>query len=223
MSEPLTDQSTLFEMPAIEYNQLITEDDESVDNLFSEKQQRLLVEPLYSSWKPDVPFMAAANVGVFYSSYQPPIVPDIFLSLDVEPDKNLWDKQNRAYFLWKYGKPPDVAIEIVSNTRGGEADKKLKLYSRMRVWYYAIFDPQHCIQDETLRIYQLSIGRYVPKTEPFLQEVNLGLTLWDGVFEGLRTQWLRWCDAEGRLVPTGEERAERLADQLRAMGIEPEG
>ncbi len=151
------------------------------------------------------------------------VVPDIFLSLDVEPDKNLWDKQNRAYFLWKYGKPPDVAIEIVSNTRGGEADKKLKLYSRMRVWYYAIFDPQHRIQDETLRIYQLSIGRYVPKTEPFLQEVNLGLTLWDGVFEGLRTQWLRWCDAEGRLVPTGEERAERLADQLRAMGIEPEG
>ncbi len=31
---------------------LVTEDDEPVDNLFSAKQQRLLVESLYSSWNP---------------------------------------------------------------------------------------------------------------------------------------------------------------------------
>jgi hypothetical protein len=34
--------------PAIQ--QLITEDDTPVDNLPSEKQQRLLTAPLYSSW-----------------------------------------------------------------------------------------------------------------------------------------------------------------------------
>ena len=31
---------------------LVTEDDTPVDNLLSEKQQRLLTEPLYSSWTP---------------------------------------------------------------------------------------------------------------------------------------------------------------------------
>lgn len=29
---------------------MVTEDDEPVDNLFSEKQQRLLVESLYAGW-----------------------------------------------------------------------------------------------------------------------------------------------------------------------------
>lgn len=30
---------------------LVTEDDTPVDNIFSAKQHRLLVEPLYSSWR----------------------------------------------------------------------------------------------------------------------------------------------------------------------------
>jgi hypothetical protein len=34
---------------------IVTEDDEPLDNLFSEKQQRLLTESLYSSWTPPVP------------------------------------------------------------------------------------------------------------------------------------------------------------------------
>lgn len=77
-------------------------------------------------------------------------------------------------------------------------------------------------------------------------EIGLGLTLWDGEFEGRWATWLRWTDREGRLIATGEEqrrraeqeatraqqeaaraeqekaRADRLAAQLRAAGIEPE-
>lgn len=41
--------------------------------------------------------------------------------------------------------------------------------------------------------------------------------------------WLRWWDAEGNLLLTSQERAEqerqradRLAEQLRALGVEPE-
>src|SRR5436305_10153483 len=86
--------------------QLVTEDDEPMDNLFSAKQQRLLVEPLYSSWTPppaedapDTPriFLADANVGLFISPLQPPLVPDMFLSLDVKPHENWHDKQHRSY------------------------------------------------------------------------------------------------------------------------------
>ena len=49
---------------------IVTEDDTPVDSLFAEKQQRLLTEPLYTSWPgpgEGRPFLAAANVGVFYS------------------------------------------------------------------------------------------------------------------------------------------------------------
>lgn len=50
---------------------LLTEDDEPLNNLFSAKQQRLLVEPLYSSWNPIDPetgevFFAESNVGLFF-------------------------------------------------------------------------------------------------------------------------------------------------------------
>lgn len=45
-------------------NQLVTEDDTSVDNFASEKQQRLLIGSLYSSLQPQT-FLAAANVGIY--------------------------------------------------------------------------------------------------------------------------------------------------------------
>src|SRR5438093_367603 len=65
---------------------LVTEDDTPVDNILSEKQQRLLVEPLYSTWTgpgKGRPFLAAANVGLFFAVKHPPLVPDVLLSLDV--------------------------------------------------------------------------------------------------------------------------------------------
>lgn len=34
--------------------------------------------------------------------------------------------------------------------------------------------------------------------------------------------WLRWWDSEGKLLLTGDERADRLAAQLRALGVNPE-
>lgn len=239
-------RETPYEVVMPNLDHIITEDDEPVDNMFSAKQQRLLVEPLYSSWKPERPFLADANVGIFNSVYQPPIVPDMFLSFDVEPDPDIWKKENRSYFMWKFGKPPEVAIEVVSNTKGGETEKKFRKYAQIGVWYYAIFDPQHAIQPEVLQIYQLSLGRYVPKPEPktLFTDLGLGLMVWDGEFEGMRAQWLRWCRQDGSLVFTGSEnaeqqreradqehqraeqehqRAEQLAAQLRALGIEPTG
>ena len=45
---------------------VVTEDDEPVDNLFSERQQRLLVDSLYASASWLQPFVAMSNVGLFY-------------------------------------------------------------------------------------------------------------------------------------------------------------
>ena len=89
---------------------LVTEDDIPVDNIFSEKQQRLLTEPLYSS-RPRWPFVALANVGLFYRVHHPPLVPDMLLSLEVEVPEDVWSKSHRAYFVWEFGKPPDVVID----------------------------------------------------------------------------------------------------------------
>ncbi|MCI0529950.1 MAG: Uma2 family endonuclease [Nitrospira sp.] len=239
MSEFVIEET--IEIPQPNVSQLITEDDTPVDNLFSAKQQRLLVEPLYSS-RPVVPngiswpFLADANVGIFRSNRLAPIVPDVFLSLEVEPAEDWYAKEHRSYFIWEFGKPPDVVIEVVSNSKGGEASKKLREYARAHISYYVIYDPQQLIQDEPVKVYELHIGEYLPKTTHWLEKVGLGLTLWQGEFEGRQDQWLRWCDQEGKVIPTGAElaegeknranreqqRAERLAAQLRALGVEPE-
>ena len=44
---------------------------------------------------------------------------------------------------------------------------------------------------------------------------HLGLRLWQGHFEGHEDAWLRWCDANGEIIPTGEERATQLAERAR--------
>jgi hypothetical protein len=108
----------------LDISHLTIEDDTPVDNFQSEKQQRLLVEPLYSSWSPDVSFIAAANVGVFYALKQDSIVPDALLSLNVQMPTDWSQKQNRSYFVWEFGKVPEVCVEIVSNRKGNELDSK---------------------------------------------------------------------------------------------------
>jgi Uma2 family endonuclease len=190
---------------------LITEDDTPVDNLFSEKEQRLLTEPLYSSWSGPGEgrlFLASANVGIFSMVRLPPIVPDMFLSLDVKAPENWWDKAHRSYFIWEFGKPPELAVEIVSNREGGEdGERKLK-YQRMRVSYYVIHDPFGEIMPESLTIYRLDGDVYGRDESARFPSLGLGLTLWEGIFEGQRDTWLRWTDADGVLIPTGKERAD---------------
>ncbi|PMB03417.1 hypothetical protein CEN45_15135 [Fischerella thermalis CCMEE 5198] len=209
-------------------SQLVTEDDTPVDNFASEKQQRLLVSTLYSSLQNQT-FLAAANVGIYHTDGQPPIVPDVLLSLDVQVPQNWWEKQNRCYMLWKFGKPPEVVIEIVSNKEGDELGTKLKTYEHMRASYYVVYDPTQQLSEQALRIYEIRGRRYFETTETWLEQVGLGLTLWQGEFEGRQDVWLRWCYQDGTLLATGDERAKvaeqraaQLAERLRSLGIDPD-
>ncbi|MCY7375110.1 MAG: Uma2 family endonuclease [Pyrinomonadaceae bacterium] len=207
---------------------LITENDEPLDSLFSAKQQRLLVEPLYSSWKPiDVEtsegrkFFADSNIGLFFSVHQPPLVPDMFLSLDVETPANLDLNAHRSYFVWEFGKVPDVAVEIVSNRKGNELTSKLKDYARIGVTYYVVFDPFKSLGESVLQVYEPGFGRCLrPKSDSILNEVGLEVRLWRGEFEGISGEWLRWYDSEGNLILTGKESAEKMVRKLRDLGIE---
>lgn len=195
-----------------EYEDLIPEEEEPVDNLFSETQQRLLTEPLYSSWAQPgqkQTFLAAANVGIYYLRNSPSIGPDVLLSLDVEVPQGFWSQEQRSYYLWEYGKPPDLVIEIVSKTVRGEDTAKKAIYARMRVGYYVIFDPNSYLMPEPLTIYRWSDFRYEVQTDATFPALGLGLTFWEGEYEGKRDRWLRWTDAHGQLIPTGKERAEQ--------------
>ncbi|CAN5663838.1 Uma2 family endonuclease [soil metagenome] len=219
---------------------LITEDDTPVDNFASAKQQRLLVSSLYSALSETV-FLAEANIGIYHTVGQPAIVPDVFVSFDVQVPEAWWDKPNRCYLMWNFGKSPEIVIEIVSNQVGNELARKLRTYENMRVAYYALYDPAQQLGESPLRLFELRGLHYAELSDFWLEQVNLGLTLWDGEFEGRQETWLRWCDSQGEILLTGDERAEqerqraeqerqraeqerqradRLAEILKARGID---
>jgi hypothetical protein len=263
MTEQLLETEEL--VTELDISHLVIEDDTPVDNFQSEEQQRLLVEPVYSSKALPLPFLAAANVGLFYKLKGEPIVPDVFLSLGVQRPDDFSQRRNRSYFVWEFGKVPEVCIEIVSNQEGdelrlsqksqqrGKTTAKKDIYAQIGVRYYAVFDPLRQIQGQgemdgaLLRVWSISANGYSELTPTrgiseigasvWLSGVGLGLTLWQGQFEEeVERLWLRWCDRQGQVIPTGAEgreierqraeserqRAERLAERLRAMGVNPD-
>jgi hypothetical protein len=88
-----------------------------------------------------------------------------------------------------------------------------------------------------LRSFERHGVAYVELARPWLEGIGLGLTPWQGSYEGSEETWLRWCDRAGEVLPTGaesaaqerkraereRERAERLLARLRALGVEPNG
>jgi len=227
-------QKNLEQVTDVDISHLVIEDDTPVDNFQSEQQQRLLVEPLYSSPVLPQPFLAAANVGLFYELELDPIVPDVMLSLGIQRAADYSVRQNRSYFAWKLGKLPEVCIEIVSNKEGdelflskpsqrkGKTKIKLDTYGKIGVPYYVVFDPLQQIQEEKgmdgalLRVWKMSDEGYTELTSNqkiintgesvWLEEVGIGLMLWYGKFEeDVQRLWLRWCDKEGEPITTGAE------------------
>ncbi len=179
-----------------------------------EKQQQLLVEPLYSSQSLELetPFIAATGVGIFYDQKQDPLMPDAFLSLGVRTPYYWKQKQHRYYSVREFGKVPDVCIEIVSNTVGQELTSKKDNYARIGVPYYAVYDPLRQLQGkkeldgELLKVWRLTEGKYIALSEPFcLETVGLGLALWKRKIYEQLVIWLRWYDEDGYIVHTAAE------------------
>ena len=211
-------------IPEPDLAQLVVEDDAPVDNIFSEKQQRLLTEPLYASWRAaqGVPFLACANVGLFTSVREQALVPDVMVSIDVVVDSDFSQRKNKSYFAWQLGKVPELVIEVVSNQVGGELSDKLRKYERARITYYVVFDPEHELSVQTLHVFELRAGQLVQTDDATFPLLGLGLTLWQGTFEGVQAEWLRWsrpaaAAGEASLIPTGAERADRAEAELAAL------
>jgi len=152
-----------------------------------------------------------------------------------------------SYVVWQEGVDPFLVVELLSP--GTEAEDlrqtlrevnqpptKWEVYERiLRVPYYVVYDRYQ----NNLRALRLNGTRYetvsLPEGRFWLAEIELGLGLWQGSYEGITGLWLRWYDASG-WIPTPVEkaqqvelqlaqerqRADRLAQLLRAQGIDPD-
>ncbi len=121
-----------------------------------------------------------------------------------------------------------------TQSAAGEPPTKWQVYERiLKVPYYILYDRYKSV----LRAYHLVEDRYqelvLTDNQIWLPELKIGLGLWQGEYEGITRQWLRWLDAKGNWIPTpleqseqqrslAEDRAARMAERLRALGIDPD-
>ena len=180
------------------------------------RQIILLLKCLEWLWRNRNDFYVAGNLTIYYSPRQRKSEnfrgPDFFVVLGTER------KTRKSWVVWdEDGKYPNVIIEILS-PKTAEIDKgfKKQLYQdTFRTPDYFWFDP------ETLELegFCLISGQYQPL------ESNSQGHLWSqqlGLYLGIHQRQLRFFTPEGKLVPTPEEVAERLAVKLRELNIDPD-
>ena len=101
--------------------------------------------------------------------------------------------------------------------------RKWDVYERiLRVPYYAVFSRY----SDRLHGFKLDGGHYREQTihadnpQFWIPELNLGLGVWQGEFEGINRRWLRWYDASGNWVPTDAEFAVAEAERERQKRLQ---
>jgi Uma2 family endonuclease len=151
----------------------------------------------------------------------------------------------RSYTPHVEGDVPALVMEFISATEGGEYSinphypyGKWYFYERiLQVPVYVIFHPK----TGDLDVYRLGTGKYEPQEADenrryWIEDIGLFLGVWPGKKAEVTAYWLRWWDKSGNLLLWGTERveqaeqraerekarADRLAAQLKAMGIDLE-
>jgi len=214
---------------------------------FHDLQPQLLSRTLHLRQYRREYWFSASDLNVYYDVHHPiwHKRPDWFLAVGVP---RLYDGQDlrRSYVVWQEGRSPEIIVEFLSpgteaedlgrflNTEEGEPEnsengftsrnappKKLEVYERyLRVPHYLVYSRY----TQQLWYFKLIGSSYqeqaIAPTNPrvWLEELEVGLGIWEGTFEGITSAWLRWCDVEGNwfLTDTEQEQRARLQAQQEA-------
>lgn len=169
-------------------------------------------------------YYIGANMFIYYSDQQAYKWeeyrgPDIFITLNVDGTR-----PRNSWIIWEEGGGyPHVIFELLSpSTEARDLGEKKQLYEKVfRIHEY------FCVAPEVERLFgwRRVTSTYSP-IEPdergwiWSQQLNLWIGAWHGSFLGLEHTWIRFYDAAGNLVLTGEEaalqRAETAEQQLAA-------
>lgn len=232
--------------PFPDHTQLPESNGEFVKNFQEHPQSIILTDslgPRLRQLHPDGNYAIGQDCGIYWRETDPPEkgaeAPDWFYVPGVPPQ--LDGKVRRSYVLWREYLAPYIALEFASGDGTEEKDQtplaanskpgKFWVYEQIvRIPYYGIY----IIGQQHLELYRLVNGHYelVPANARGhypIEQLDVELGLWQGAYQNQDMKWMRWWDAEGNLLLTGEERAEqeRQARQaaiprLLEMGLTPE-
>ncbi|MCL1470273.1 Uma2 family endonuclease [Argonema antarcticum] len=209
--------------------ELAYSDDTPVNNELQDLIPHLLKTILALAWANRWDWFFGVGMGIYYDPEESAIVPDGFLSLGVE--RFIDEGLRSSYVLWEENDiVPILVLEVVSQVSGEEYITKKETYVEMGVLYYVIYNLLSR-RRPPLEVYCLVNGSYhLQSGNPvWLTEIGLGIGKERGTFQGITREWLYWYDEQGQRLLTPEERAveaerraQRLAEQLRSLGIEPD-
>lgn len=191
-----------------------------VDNELHNLVPNLLKFILGFIWANRYDWFFGVSMGIYHTTGlnpRVPIVPDAFLCLGIERVKG--NQLRKSYVVWEENQiVPIFALEIVSQTPGGEYDEKMAIYARLGVLYYVIYNPNHWRRDqqEPFEVYRLIDGTYQRQIgEPFwMPEIGLGIGRSMGNHQGVQREWLYWYDERRNRVLTPEEQLARYQERF---------
>ncbi|HEY9802563.1 MAG TPA: Uma2 family endonuclease [Leptolyngbyaceae cyanobacterium] len=212
----------------------IYSDEPPLESDLHREQIELLIRLIKSFWRDRQDFYATGNLTIYFSPNQKKSEefrgPDFFVVLDTEK------KDRKSWVVWQEdGKYPNIIIELLSNsTAAVDRGLKKQIYQNtFRTPDYFWFDPNTL----ELQGFHIVDGQYQPI------EANSAGWLWSQqlqLYLGIEGRKLRFFTPDGNLVLLPEEeanqqlqqaneqleqerqRAQRLAERLRAAGIDPE-
>lgn len=216
---------------------------------FQEHPQSLLltssIRPVLDALHPDGRYAIGQDCGIYWRLAEPlergAEAPDWFYVPHVPPLLN--GERRRSYVLWKEIIAPMIAIEFVSGDGAEERDDtapamdgstkagKFWVYEQaIRIPFYVIYE----VEKSLVEVYEL-VGTRYQKREPnqrgryAIPPLDAELGIWEGRYMNQPLPWLRLWNSAGELLLTGDERAEkesmraeRLADKLRELGVDPD-
>ena len=183
--------------------------------------------------------LVAPNMGICATLDNKLVIkaPDLFYARNVQSLSS--QEIRRSYTPNLEGEIPVFVMEFLSATSYDEYSNKptyppgkwFFYIQVLRVPIYALFEPAAGV----LEVYQLDSSGDYQIQQPDLngRYWMAGIGLFLGVWQGTKAErtgyWLRWWDESGEMLLWGAEmvererqRADRLAAQLRAAGMEPE-
>ena len=159
------------------------------------------------------------NMLLYYEEGNPGacVAPDLFLVPGV--DKRV----RRVYKLWEEGRAPSLAIEVTSkSTRAEDTHLKKRIYERLGVEEYFLFDPLGEYLRPRLQGYRLANGKYQALEVEGSGALASRTTDLHLVPEGERLRLrdsisgepLLWADEQDQALHAAEEQIRALQEEL---------
>jgi Uma2 family endonuclease len=171
-------------------------------------------------------FFIGADINLYYDTKHTGWYkrPDWFLVIGVSASKSIADSR-LSYVMWQEHIAPFLMVELISpGTEAedlgqtlrvlGKPPTKWQVYEKiLRVPYYAIYDRY----SNKFRMFSLQATQYVEiainnDQRFWFEEIELGIGIWNGSYQGIVGQWLRWYNQAGNWILTNEERTQ-IADK----------